>query len=216
MSNDEKTPLKDQVSELKGQIKALHDAVDKKAEATALAKKADKSELDKKADKEEKKTFLGFDITHFTQEWKTMVVEVIGLKLAMDVIKFEIPSLIRFNEEALMRRFHLEYRQIGGERGVVERWARIPRDQRPAPPVDETDAQRATRLQREAQQAQTLFNSTQAQITTLQQQSQAAMQQIQSSATGLQELQRRAAAAAAAVGGTGGGAGAGAGGSGSG
>ncbi|GAA4784008.1 hypothetical protein [Streptomyces ziwulingensis] len=207
MSDDEKKPLTDQVADLRDQLGTLQ---------STLSNKAEKADLAKKADKEDKTTFLGLDVTHLTQEWKSLVVEVVGLKVAMDIIKFEIPSVIKFNEEALMKWAGVEYRQIGGEAGVVERWGRVRTRQGPNPPANETDTQRTARLQREAQQAQTTFDRTQSQITQLQQQSQTAMQQIQSSATGLRELEERARAAAAAVGGSGGGAGGGGAGAGSG
>jgi hypothetical protein len=166
----------------------------------ALEKKADKTELAKKADKEEKTTFLGFDVTHFTQEWKNLLIEVVALKVAFDVFKFEIPSVVRFNEEALMAKFNLQYRQ----RGVFEHWSRMPADtqQTPTPPVNETSAQRIERLRREGQQAQAAFDRAQAQVAQLQQQSRTAMQQLQNSANGLLELEQRARGAADEVAGS--------------
>ncbi|MEU4653095.1 hypothetical protein AB0G32_03950 [Streptomyces sp. NPDC023723] len=120
---------------------------------------------------------------------------------AWDVFKLELPSL--WKGEEVIERF-LSSRGIERNNyGFLWPTGASPSNTQQPPPANETDTQRAARLQREGQEAQTRFQQTQQQIADLQRQSQSAMDQLQTSAQGLHRLEEAARAAAAAVGGGG-------------
>ncbi|MVO83877.1 hypothetical protein GPA10_03620 [Streptomyces sp. p1417] len=89
---------------------------------------------------EDKTVKLGHELTPVKAEgtglvsdWKVFALEIVAAKVAWDVLKAELPPFIKLNEEALLERHRLKYKDIGG--GLFQRLTR----DRPAPTAPTTD-----------------------------------------------------------------------------
>ncbi|MEU9331999.1 hypothetical protein AB0D49_02415 [Streptomyces sp. NPDC048290] len=99
---------------------------------------------------ERKKYVLGPDLIAFKSEIsslvldvKAMAVELLLLKFAWDVVRIEIPSLVKLNDEKLLKTLSLAYNNQGPDGGWLQRLVRVPRDD-PPPATDPTPSPRPT------------------------------------------------------------------------
>ncbi|MDX2526590.1 hypothetical protein [Streptomyces europaeiscabiei] len=67
------------------------------------------------------------EVTGFVSDWKGFALEVVAAKLAWDIIKIELPSVLKLNEEAVLKRLNLRYTDDPENTRLIHRLERIPR-----------------------------------------------------------------------------------------
>ncbi|WDM15006.1 hypothetical protein J3S85_27945 [Streptomyces lavenduligriseus] len=203
------------ITEIRGDIAKIRAAVGLPDNGTA-APKGQASLASRVAELEQKTFFLGHEINPMKNEGTGFVTEVVLAKIAWDIIKIELPSVVRVSEDAILERFRLEYTDTAG--GYLERLRRVPRQppDDPSPVTGGTPLEQAGRLQEQARRAQRQFDEmqqraqrAQREMGDAQQQAQRFMTQIRNTATAIRDLQQQIGEGGSGGGGTGGGTGSG-------
>ncbi|MEI5577265.1 hypothetical protein [Streptomyces brasiliscabiei] len=86
-------------------------------------------------------TAMKKEVTTAVSDWKGFALEIAAAKIAWDIIKLELPSVLKVNEEKLLERLSLRYKDAGPG-GLFQRLERIP-PERPAQTGTQDPAQPA-------------------------------------------------------------------------
>ncbi|MDN3259636.1 hypothetical protein QWJ26_07360 [Streptomyces sp. CSDS2] len=204
-----------QIAEIRGDITKIRAAVGLSDDGTAEAK-GKPSIASRVAELEQKTVFLGHELSLTKNESTGLVTEGVFAKVALDVIKLELPSAIRLNEERILQLIGLEYTNTAGGFLDVPRRIRRPSTDNPEPVTGGTPLEQAGRLQEQARRAQRQFDEmqqraqrAQREMGDAQQQAQRFMTQIRNTATAIRDLQQQIGEGGSGGGGTGGGTGSG-------
>ncbi|MEV4335453.1 hypothetical protein [Streptomyces sp. NPDC049590] len=199
-----------QIAEIRSDIAKIRAAVGLPESGTAEAK--GKSSLASRVADLEQDTASWANGNWLKSEGTLIVTEGVFAKIAWDVIKAELPSVLRLNEEEIFRRLRLEYATTaGGFLQYPRRIPRLPADDS-APATDGTPLQQAAQLQEHARRAQRQFDEmqqraqrAQREMGEAQERAQRFMTQIRNTATAIRDLQQQIGEGGSGGGGTGGG-----------
>lgn len=67
-------------------------------------------------------------MTAAVHDLKGFAFEVVAAKVAWDIVKFELPPVMKLNEEALLKKLGFKYNNEGENGGLVQRLVRTPRE----------------------------------------------------------------------------------------